>query len=699
MSSIKCSNCNYFVLKISKRKKVIKTIKEANQFLTFFARNIAVNDVLCNNCRLKPYTFRQVSCESETESVAGDMSVDDDDDEIDDDELSYNRFSDDIFVRQIKQKQAGNNVEYVTLQILRTVATHKYCCVCNGNKDLIVVPLKARMQSYTKRKIFIPKGNRCCKKHIILDRFFQEDLNSIRVYSTTSTIETSDLQFMFEKLAISSEAGIIGKVADGSLSEEEMYIFTGLTWGNMRDLEKMTTSLKNSKNRNKMQAIFVFLFKLRSGSSDALISSTIGLKNKQLVSHYCQEVENSFKRDILPTRFGIKTLSRETLIQDHTTEVAKKLYDCNDRLFLICDGTYIRHQKSSNNEYQRKSYSGQKKVPLCKPFTVCTTDGFIVDMLGPYYANQNDAKIMKLVMEDPHGLRTLMRKKDIFILDRGFRDVEAFLKKEKYEVLMPALKGKRNQLTAKESNESRFVTKLRWAVEAVHGILKQKFKLIDRKVNNKLLPKIGLYCRIVSFLHNEFGQRLASDKENVDEIVGKMKARKHTENTLAADVIEQAWDRRKVPFQNISPTDLEDFPEMTDNDLKLFFTGTYQLKQAAGYLGEMINKDGSVKIQFVKERNNILKVLVPSRHINRKSYRCFIEYAPNTTGCSGIMRYTCECANGLRTIGSCSHVAAVLYYLTFARYQSKILRPAAFLCSIFDKAQIAPTVNTDSDDD
>lgn len=114
---------------------------------------------------------------------------------------------------------------------------------------------------------------------------------------------------------------------------------------------------------------------------------------------------------------------------------------------------------------------------------------------------------MKLVMEYPHGLRTLMREKDIIILDRDFRDVETFLKKEKYEVLMPALKGKRNQLTTKESNESRFITKLRWVVEAVHGILKQKFKLIDRKIDNKLLPKIGLYCRIVSFFHNEFGQR------------------------------------------------------------------------------------------------------------------------------------------------------------------------------------------------
>lgn len=63
-----------------------------------------------------------------------------------------------------------------------------------------------------------------------------------------------------------------------------------------------------------------------------------------------------------------------------------------EQMILICNVTCIRHQKSSNNEYQRKSYSGQKKVPLCKPFIICTKSGYVVDMLGPYLANNNDAK-------------------------------------------------------------------------------------------------------------------------------------------------------------------------------------------------------------------------------------------------------------------------------------------------------------------
>lgn len=75
-----------------------------------------------------------------------------------------------------------------------------------------------------------------------------------------------------------------------------------------------------------------------------------------------------------------------------------------DQLVIICDGTYIRLQKRANNEYQRKSYSGQKKVPLCKPFTICTTNGFVIDMLGSYTANMNNADNMKIVLSDPNGL-------------------------------------------------------------------------------------------------------------------------------------------------------------------------------------------------------------------------------------------------------------------------------------------------------
>lgn len=157
--------------------------------------------------------------------------------------------------------------------------------------------------------------------------------------------------------------------------------------------------------------------------------------------------------------------------------------------------------------------------------------------------------------------------------------------------------------------------------------------------------------------------------------------------------------RKKVIYGNISSNDLLDFPEMTEKDLKILFTGTYQLSQAISYLAEMVDKDGKVNIQFLKEKSNIIKVLVQSRHISRKVYRCFLEYNPDSIGFSGLLRYACECANGRRTVGCCSHIAAVVYFLSHARYLSKIYKPAEILSKIFCETNIIPGIEEDSDDD
>ena len=69
----------------------------------------------------------------------------------------------------------------------------------------------------------------------------------------------------------------------------------------------------------------------------------------------------SFETDFLPHCFGLGSLNRDNLIQDHRTDMAKKLFEIDHKLFLICDGTCVRRQKSTNNKYQKKSYSAQKK--------------------------------------------------------------------------------------------------------------------------------------------------------------------------------------------------------------------------------------------------------------------------------------------------------------------------------------------------
>ena len=112
-----------------------------------------------------------------------------------------------------------------------------------------------------------------------------------------------------------------------------------------------------------------------------------------------------------------------------------------------------------------------------------------------------------------------------------------------------------------------------------------------------------------------------------------------------------------------------------------------------------MNDNGSINLQFVKEQTNILKIQVQSRHISQKLYRCFIGYRPNSIGVAGIEIYACECANGRRTVGCCSLIAAIIYYLSHTRYLSKIVRPAEILSELFIQSNINPVIEEDSDKD
>ena len=43
---------------------------------------------------------------------------------------------------------------------------------------------------------------------------------------------------------------------------------------------------------------------------------------------------------------------------------------------------------------------------------------------------------------------------------------------------------------------------------------------------------------------------------------------------------------------------------MTEKDLKILYTGSYQYKQAILYLAEMMDESGKINLQFVTEESN-----------------------------------------------------------------------------------------------
>lgn len=88
---------------------------------------------------------------------------------------------------------------------------------------------------------------------------------------------------------------------------------------------------------------------------------------------------------------------------------------------VICYGTYVYVQSSSNYKFQKDTYSLHKYCNLVKPFLIVCCDGTILECLGPYKATKNDSFILIDALNEQH-LRDLFRHNVVFILDRGFRD-------------------------------------------------------------------------------------------------------------------------------------------------------------------------------------------------------------------------------------------------------------------------------------
>lgn len=691
--SDKCKICNVFHRKVKGNKKIIRNADEAEFFTGATNKVILVGEVICEKCRVKAHKSSAMQSRvSDATAVAPELP-EVTEGQSSDSSTSLNNTDDDL--DDSWQPLAEKNEVRFEVQMQRVIATHRYCFICHSETDLQRVSLETRCLVYKSTNIYIPEGNRCCRSHVIGNYLFEDVLSQLRVVSSTSNITDKELSSFLRSLSGQVNISLFNNISGSGICDTQLQVFTGLTSDNINELTVLLTSMRNTSARSIKQALIISLFKLRTGNSNKVIASIFGIKHEQQVSNMWMDILRSFENDI---EFGYISTTREELLAN-TTHTARRLLGLlDDQLALIFDGTYIRHQKSQNNEYQRKSYSGQKKVPLCKPFTICTTNGFVVNFAGPFYGTQNDATIMKLVMQES-DFQSLLRPNDVFIVDRGFRDVSSYLTEKGYVVHMPGLKGKRAQLPTIEANESRRVTKLRWVVEAVHGVISQKYRLLHHNLDNKILPKVKTLCKIVGFLHNKYGKRIDYSSDIDDEIIDQMEKTMHVPNTLSSEVESKRWSRRKTLLKMLASSEVLDFPRLTEYQLKVLFTGTYQLSQAVSYLAELLDNQNELCISYIKETANIIHCKVRSRHRNSKTYRVYIDYTPYSTEIEGVRRYCCDCPNGIRTIGCCSHVASIVYYLSHARFLSKILRPSEVLSKIFSTDNTVVVINENSDDD
>ena len=205
----------------------------------------------------------------------------------------------------------------------------------------------------------------------------------------------------------------------------------------------------------------------------------------------------------------------------------------------------------------------------------------------------------------------------------------------------------------------------------VNGIFKQWFNSFDQ-IQNSMLKHIYQDFKIAAALINCFFARNLTDRNNGVEIAKKMNRKLRYKKNPLESYLKQSH-RQKNEFRKIEDSEITDFPSLCEDDIRKNITlGIYQIRQSYGYIAEHMNKTGKYNLmiqideKFRKSKKNcrrILKVNIQSKTAKLKKYQVFIKYVPNKNTPDAILGWICDCKNGLRTVGCCSHVASIICYL------------------------------------
>ncbi|CAF1131412.1 unnamed protein product, partial [Brachionus calyciflorus] len=225
-----------------------------------------------------------------------------------------------------------------------------------------------------------------------------------------------------------------------------------------------------------------------------------------------------------------------------------------------------------------------------------------------------------------------------------FRDLyDQMLNKYGFNVKIPnchqleeeKITTKYSQLTTKKCAESRFVTKCRFIVEKQIGAIKN-FKAGHIPIDYRIA------CAMINFSHIPCNP----DGENLN-IAKRIKKKGKIESNKLDFLLGKHFDSKLI--NSISLEKLNDFPRINEKKLqdKIFF-GIFQLRNCKIF--------------------SIFKFLI-------------------------LKSFICSCKTGRRVVGCCSHVAAVIYYMSFAKHNYLSSNSADYLNSILVNMESFETAN------
>lgn len=478
---------------------------------------------------------------------------------------------------------------------------------------------------------------------------------------------------------------------------------TALSLDQFEDLLQRLPTLQSlfKSPKNATVALYMYLMKMRTGQPSQDIGRLFSV-TRVTVERRMTKVRNAIEEDFVYEHVNY-VRNREELIP-YNSEMGRRLLcaDNPDRVILICDGTYIFINKSQNFQFQKETYTDKKKRNFVKVMMCVTCNGTIYLALAPYSATMNDAKILRSIFEETDSFVNLQNN-DVFILDRGFRDVVEFLSNKGFDVKMPALiqrSSNKSQLTTAEANASRLVTALRFVVEARNGHLKGIWKIFSMTWSSIPLKHLDVDVRICAALLNRYFCSIESNKGIADEVSRRMLEKLNTRNEFSDIVKTSEFQENMKNFAQFD--DLDSLPILTPLHLIYIALGTYQIKEAASYCQENMKNNGSIfkistfpeglnnyffgSYQVNEQQPRLLHAMFRSRFRSDKKHNTFVLVDTNGQDENAILGYYCSCYSGMRTVGCCAHVMSIIWFALYIKNRN-IPKPAAFLDNYFDRSE------------
>ena len=176
------------------------------------------------------------------------------------------------------------------------------------------------------------------------------------------------------------------------------------------------------KGMKAAEKLMIILFYIRHHLGHRALGTSLNIRY-QRVTELFTEVMKSLEKFM---RVNLTIPEADIIRNELTTGFSKLIYPDED-IVLVADGGYVYLNQCPTDESASKdNWSGQKKRPLRKIMTICTTGGRIIYSNNSFGGKRDDSQIMKLIFteEETNASKDLMnlirQHKVTLIVDEGF---------------------------------------------------------------------------------------------------------------------------------------------------------------------------------------------------------------------------------------------------------------------------------------